>query len=151
MLAVNYSNGTSLLTTYLAHWPGFASLSLCCQAEVVLHLRAQQLIGHHGVEPHWATNRRADCWLPHQPGEGDREDRPLQSWDRYVCQELSTSSVWVVVINKDQQVEKCRLWQGGVSKQPELPVLEAVKEKKKWRKTTLSHKYLYFRLLSYAL
>ena len=119
-----------MLTTYLAHWPGFTSLSLCCQAETVLHLRAQQLIGHHGVEPHWATNRRADCWLPHQPGEGDREDRPLQSWDRYICQKLSMSSVWVAMINKDQQVKKCSLWQAEVSKQPELPVLEAVKNRR---------------------
>jgi len=56
-----------------------ASLSLCCQAEAVLHLRAQQLIGHHGVEPHRAANRSADRRLPHKPGEGDGEDRPLQS------------------------------------------------------------------------
>lgn len=100
MLAVNYSNETSLLTTSFTQWRGFASLSFCCQAETVLHLRAQQLIGHHGVEPHWATNWRADCWLPHQPGEGDREDWPLQSWDRYVGPELPTSTLSLAIEDK---------------------------------------------------
>ena len=58
--AVNYSNGTSLLTAFFTQWCDFASLSLCCQAETFLHLRAQQLIGHHGVEPHRVANRRTD-------------------------------------------------------------------------------------------
>lgn len=58
--AVNYSNGTSLLIRFFTQWHDFASLSLCCQAETVLQLRAQQLIGHHGVEPHRVPNRRAD-------------------------------------------------------------------------------------------
>lgn len=52
MSTVSYSNETSLLTASFTQWRGFTSLSLCCQAEIVLHLRAQQLIGHHGVEPH---------------------------------------------------------------------------------------------------
>lgn len=34
------------------------------------------------------------------------------------------------MINKDQQVKKCSLWQAEVSKQPELPVLEAVKNRR---------------------
>lgn len=63
----------------------FISASLCHQAEAVLHVRAQQLVGHHGVEPHRAANRSEDRRLPHQPGEGDGEERPLQSGDRYVA------------------------------------------------------------------
>jgi len=62
---------------HLSQWHCYTFLSLCCQAEAILHLRAQQLIGHNGVEPHRAANRCADRRLPHQPGEGDREDRPL--------------------------------------------------------------------------
>lgn len=109
ILAVNYSNETSLLTASFTLWHGFSSLSLCCQAETVLHLRAQQLIGHHGVEPHRATNRRADCWLPHQPGESHREDRPLQSWDRYVSPELPTSTSSLATDDK-QRPTVGKLW-----------------------------------------
>lgn len=74
ILAVSYSNEASVLTTSVTQWCRFTSVSLCCQAEAVLHLRAQQFIGHHGVEPYRAANRCADRRLPHQPGEGDRED-----------------------------------------------------------------------------
>ena len=61
--------------------PPFLSFT---QVEAVPHLWAQQLIGYRGMEAHRATYRSAHCWLPHQSRKSDREDRPLQSGNRYV-------------------------------------------------------------------